>query len=194
MKRERERETEEERDNKDSPNRTELLSNEDSVQKPRNEFAVVAGFVAGMLGGCSGIIGPICAMYFTRTTMDKTAVRSTFQLVALLQHMFNLTALSLERQVDIADTPSIAIILVAGCIGVRLGMVMHNLVSTNTAILVIRLLCIIPSCSLIGGDNAALTGYLMLGVLVMAVIVVAACSLEGRYRVFTLPVPHSSTS
>merc|ERR1719356_1677369 len=106
--------------------------------------------------------------------MDKTTIRSTMQCIALLQNMFNFMVLSSERVISIGQAPSVAAILVAGGFGIGIGMMVHNIVSTATVTVVILFLCIVSSCSLLGGDDLAMTEYLMLGALILAPTVVAS--------------------
>lgn len=153
------------------------------VSKPATWVGVVCGCGAGFLGGCTGISGPVLAMYFSSTSMSKTAVRSTFQCCLLGMTVLNTGMMFAEGVITIkADIVDYAVIIVAGFLGVNLGNVVHHWVSDVFVRCMMLVLCLAASCTLLAAGSLLLSVCIALAVAVLMTIVVAVGKALGVVR------------
>lgn len=158
------------------------------VYKPPIWVAVACGAGAGFLGGCTGISGPVLAIYFASTTMDKTAVRSTFQSCLLIMTSLNTSMMFAEGVIQIGtDAVDYAVILMAGILGVCVGDRVHHCVSDLFVRYMMLILCMAAGCTLLAVGDLLISVYIALGVLAFLMAAVMVSSLfrmiQSRRRV-----------
>eukprot|EP00931_Biecheleriopsis_adriatica_P121145 TRINITY_DN96224_c0_g1_i1.p1 TRINITY_DN96224_c0_g1~~TRINITY_DN96224_c0_g1_i1.p1 ORF type:complete len:435 (+),score=52.90 TRINITY_DN96224_c0_g1_i1:56-1306(+) len=148
-------------------------------QLPPVWMAVVVGLIAGVFGGSSGVVGPVLAVYFLGTGLQKTQIKATVQCMALGLFCINVLLLRSEGILQpLRDVESVTMLTLGGLAGIPLGICLHDKFSDGAIRYSIFSLCIVASCGLIGGSNEALTIKLMLASAFILILAVCAPPLK----------------
>jgi len=157
-------------DAEDSPNSSMLSLGTDLPLGAFCFWAVTAGCFTGLIGGFTGMSGIQLSVFFSRTHLKDSELRSTLYVLVFLLNMESLYWLSAEKEVDWPTFASgYEAVWIAGLVGMLVGTVVgivaaRRISNTSSFHRMLMIFYILGGCLLIAQGNIRHSLYVFAGV------------------------------